>query len=150
MSKLYKAFWLFLKIICLFTVLQSCSSGTKDSNKPNIIIIYADDLRYGDLSSYGGDIPTPNIDRIAKEGIRFTDFYVSGPSCTPSRFSLLTGSYPKRSKHGLTGALRPNNTRYLDVSEKTLADYILLVHHFHHPIQNNTLLQGHQHLLGCQ
>ncbi|WP_373511875.1 sulfatase-like hydrolase/transferase [Persicitalea sp.] len=91
---------------------------------PNIVIIYADDLGYGDLSSYGGDIPTPNIDRIGKEGIRFTDFYVSAPVCTPSRFSLLTGRYPQRSQHDLTKALMPLHENYLDSSETTLAEYL--------------------------
>lgn len=93
---------------------------------PNIIIIYADDLGYGDLSSYGGDIPTPNIDRIGKEGIRFTDFYVSAPACTPSRYSLLTGSFPQRSRHQLVQALMPahDGKRYLDESETTLAAYL--------------------------
>ena len=91
---------------------------------PNIVIIYADDLGYGDLSSYGGDIPTPNIDRIGQQGIRFTDFYVSAPVCTPSRFSLLTGRYPQRSQHDLTKALMPLDKNYLDPSETTLAEYL--------------------------
>lgn len=96
------------------------------NEKPNIIIIYADDLGYGDLSSYGGDIPTPNIDRIGKEGIQFTNFYVSAPASTPSRYSLLTGAYPQRSKHGLTKALMPANENkiYLDESEATIAEYL--------------------------
>ena len=76
--------------------------GFAQNQPPNIVIIYADDLGYGDLGSYGGDIPTPNIDRIGQQGIRFTDFYVSAPVCTPSRFSLLTGRYPQRSQHDLT------------------------------------------------
>ena len=112
-------------VICLYG-LVSCSFGhgpEKDS-MPNIIIIYADDLGYGDLSSYGGDIPTPNIDRLGEEGIRFTDFYVSAPACTPSRYSLLTGAYPQRSKHGLTSALMPADTNYLDTSEKILPAYL--------------------------
>ncbi|SFB82169.1 Arylsulfatase A [Parapedobacter composti] len=92
--------------------------------KPNIVIIYVDDLGYGDLGCYGGDIPTPNIDRIAKQGIRFTDFYVSAPACTPSRYSMLTGRYPQRSMHGLTRALMPVDTQYLDTAEKTLAYYL--------------------------
>lgn len=65
--------------------------------KPNIILINADDLGYGDLGSYGAQaIKTPNIDRLAKEGIRFTDFYSCNGLCTPSRSGLLTGRYPQR------------------------------------------------------
>lgn len=65
--------------------------------RPNVIIIYADDLGFGDLGSYGGEgIPTPNLDRMAREGVRFTDCYATAATCTPSRYSLLTGSYPWR------------------------------------------------------
>lgn len=98
--------------------------GWAQSRLPNVVIIYADDLGYGDLSSYGGTIPTPNIDQIGRNGIRFTDFYVSAPVCTPSRYSLLTGSYPQRSVHGLNKALMPVDTNYLDASETTMADYL--------------------------
>jgi uncharacterized sulfatase len=64
---------------------------------PNFIVIFADDLGYGDLSSYGGTAhQTPNIDRMAREGVRFTDFYVPMPFCGPSRATILTGRYPFR------------------------------------------------------
>ncbi len=67
------------------------------AKKPNIIIMYADDLGYGDLSCYGAtDIQTPNIDRLAASGIKFHQGYATAATCTPSRFSLLTGSYPWR------------------------------------------------------
>lgn len=67
------------------------------NTKPNIVIIYADDLGYGDLSSYGGiDINTPNIDRLIKGGIKFTNGYASSATCSPSRYALLTGRYPWR------------------------------------------------------
>ncbi len=92
--------------------------------KPNIIVIYADDLGYGDLSSYGGDIPTPNIDRIGQLGIRFTDFYVSAPVCTPSRYSLLTGSYPQRSLHHLDQVIMPGDDHHFDEEEATLAQLL--------------------------
>jgi arylsulfatase A-like enzyme len=65
--------------------------------KPNFIIIYADDLGFGDLACYGASgIPTPNLDRMAAEGLRFTNSYATAATCTPSRYSLLTGSYPWR------------------------------------------------------
>ncbi len=68
-----------------------------DSTQPNIILINCDDLGFGDLSCYGSARnDTPNIDRLAREGTRFTDFYVASPVCTPSRAALLTGCYPPR------------------------------------------------------
>ncbi len=73
------------------------SAAEQSTDKPNVIIIYADDLGYGDVSAYGvGQLNTPNMDRIAKEGIRFSHGYATSATCTPSRFSLLTGQYPWR------------------------------------------------------
>lgn len=64
---------------------------------PNVIIMYADDLGFGDLSCYGAnDIPTPNLDKLAEEGLKFHQGYATAATCTPSRYSLLTGSYPWR------------------------------------------------------
>jgi arylsulfatase A-like enzyme len=68
-------------------------------NKPNVIIIYTDDLGYGDLSCYGATrISTPNIDNLAKEGLRFTNGHATSATCTPSRYALMTGQYPWRKK----------------------------------------------------
>lgn len=67
-------------------------------NRPNIIVFYLDDLNDEELSCYGGDIPTPHIDQLAKTGVRFSHFYPSSPVCSPSRYSLLTGEYASRSK----------------------------------------------------
>ena len=64
--------------------------------KPNVVVIMADDLGYGDVSYQGGDVPTPNIDSIAREGVTFTDGYVTCPVCAPSRAGLLTGRYQQR------------------------------------------------------
>ncbi|MEO1056617.1 MAG: arylsulfatase [Actinomycetota bacterium] len=65
--------------------------------RPNIIILYADDLGFGDVGCYGGSgISTPNVDRLAAEGVRFTSGYAASATCTPSRYSLLTGAYPFR------------------------------------------------------
>lgn len=87
-----------LLIIGGFTACQNVSSSKESAaSKPNVIIIYCDDLGYGDLAVYGSEVHrTPNLDRMAAEGIRFTDFYVTSGVCTPSRSSLLTGCYPRR------------------------------------------------------
>jgi len=88
--------------------------------QPNVILILADDLGYGDIGCDGGRfIRTPNIDRMAKEGIRFTDFYASANVCTPSRAGLLTGRFAIRS--GLAHeVLQPADTKGLPLSELTL------------------------------
>lgn len=71
----------------------------KQNTKPNIIFIYADDLGYGDVSAYGSEeINTPNMDKLADGGVLFTDGYASSATCSPSRFALLTGTYPWRNK----------------------------------------------------
>ncbi|PXY03121.1 arylsulfatase [Marinifilum breve] len=84
---------------CL-TACQAKSKGNAEVNeKPNVVIIYLDDLGYGDLSSYGAsEIATPNIDNLANNGVRFTNGYASSATCTPSRYALLTGTYPWRNK----------------------------------------------------
>ena len=65
--------------------------------KPNIVLIFVDDMGYGDPGCYGGTvIPTPNIDRLAAHGVRFTDGYVTAPVCGPSRVGLLTGAYQQK------------------------------------------------------
>src|SRR4051794_15152655 len=69
------------------------------STRPNILFIYADDLGYGDTAAYGATaVKTPNITRLAKEGLRFTSAYCTSATCTPSRYSLLTGQYAFRQK----------------------------------------------------
>ncbi len=95
-----------LLIILLICFLQSCKKDTSNPN-PNFIIIYADDLGYGDVSAYGvGKLKTPNIDKIANNGSRFTNAYSSSATCSPSRYALMTGTYPWRNKRAkiLTGA----------------------------------------------
>ena len=83
----------------------------KVPDTPNIILIIVDDLGYGELGCYGNtEIKTPNIDRLADEGIRMTDFCVAGAFCTPSRSALLTGRYPQR--NGLYYLIRNNDINY--------------------------------------
>ena len=86
-----------LILACLLFLSVSFTPKKQTSEKPNIIIIYADDLGYGDVSAYGkGTLQTPNIDKLAKNGIRFTNGYATSATCTPSRYGLLTGIYPWR------------------------------------------------------
>ena len=75
--------------------------------KMNVVILYADDLGYGDLGCYNAKskIPTPALDALAKEGMRFTDGHSSSGICTPSRYALLTGRHHWRDFHGIVGAL---------------------------------------------
>ena len=96
-------------------------------DKPNFIIIFADDLGYGDLGCYGSKhIRTPRIDRMAGEGVRFTDFYVGANVCSPSRAALLTGCYPQRC--GVPMGLSPRRAEHknlgLNPNEHTLGELL--------------------------
>lgn len=105
---------------------------THSGEKPNIIVIMADDLGYGDLGGYfGGEAETPNLNRLAQEGILFTDFHSSGVWCSPSRAALLTGRYPQRvgiDKDGLDVDLVDWDSHYgiarADLNEITMAQYL--------------------------
>ncbi len=116
-------------IITLF--FWSCQRKTEQENiqstAPNFIIIFADDLGYGDLGIYGHPtIKTPNLDRMATEGQKWTDFYVAASVCTPSRAGILTGRYPIRS--GMCSdkyrVLFPNSLHGIPASEITLAEQL--------------------------
>ncbi len=99
------------------------SDKTKQKHQPNIIIIFADDMGYGDLSCFGAtQYKTPNIDSLADEGMRFTNFYVSQAVCSASRAGLLTGCYSNRV--GINGALNPKATIGLNPDEETIAEIL--------------------------
>lgn len=95
------------RLISLFAIVLACLLGfsaavafAEDSERPNFLIITADNLGYGDVGCYGNrTVKTPNIDQLAEQGVRLTDFYTASPTCTVSRACLLTGRYPQR--HGL-------------------------------------------------
>ncbi len=94
-------------------------------SKPNILLILTDDLGYSDLGCYGGEINTPNLDQLAKDGLRFTQFYNSA-RCCPSRASLLTGLYPHQAGIGLMDEDRetPGYRGYLKEQSVTLAEVL--------------------------
>ncbi len=90
---------------------------------PNFVIIFTDDQGYQDVGCFGSpDIKTPNLDRMAAEGMKFTDFYVVSPVCSPSRAGLLTGCYPPRVS--LTSVLFPRANVGLNPKEITIADIL--------------------------
>jgi arylsulfatase len=89
---------------------------------PNVVLIYADDLGYGDLHVYGSVLSTPNIDRLASQGVRFTNWTSANPVCSPSRASLLTGRYPTRV--GVPRVFFPQDKTGLNLDEQTLADLL--------------------------
>ncbi len=94
--------------------------------RPNILLLFLDNVGYGDLGCYGNrDVKTPNIDRLATDGVRCTDFYIGSPSCSPSRGALLTGRHPER--NGLNYQLSPTENmggEGLPKSEKLLPQYL--------------------------
>src|ERR1044071_4169216 len=95
--------------------------GIAQQQQPNIIIYFVDDLGYGDLSCYGSKaINTPNLDKMASEGIRLTSFITASSVCSPSRAGLLTGRYPTRV--GITRVLFPTDNTGLPESETTIAE----------------------------
>jgi arylsulfatase A-like enzyme len=106
-----------LLITCVLTVAALSAEPTK---RPNVLFVLIDDMGYGDLSCYGGTrVATPMIDRLAREGIRFTQFYVNAPICSPSRVAFTTGQYPGRWR--ITSYL---DTREID-RKRGLADWLL-------------------------
>ncbi len=91
----------FISLICIITLLSSASLQSKETEKvkPNIVLVFIDDMGWGDFSCFGNKATkTPHIDDLAKNGIRFEQFYVNSPICSPSRTAISTGQYPQRWK----------------------------------------------------
>ncbi|HEU4934928.1 MAG TPA: sulfatase [Vicinamibacterales bacterium] len=107
----------------LATVLASAGALSAQSRPPNIVMIVGDDMGYGDIGIHGSkDIPTPNIDALARAGIRFTDAYVTGPHCSPTRAGLLTGRYQQRFGHEVNMGPGAGPNGGLPLGETTMAD----------------------------
>ena len=120
-----KLFFLFALIFC-YTSLY----GTQNNNKLNFIIVFVDDMGYGDLGVYGNPtISTPNLDKMAFEGQKWTQFYSAASVCTPSRAALLTGRLPVRSgmASSISPVLFPNSLNGLPSSESTIAEKLKVV-----------------------
>src|SRR5205085_1353393 len=104
------------------TLLKASAGGLlaaarAQSSRPNVVLIYADDLGFGDLGCYGSPIATPNLDQMAADGARFTNFYSASPVCSPSRAALMTGRYPTRV--GVPRVMGPGSEDGLAESETT-------------------------------
>ncbi|WP_313021514.1 sulfatase family protein [Atlantibacter hermannii] len=113
--------------VCAPVAINSAMAATpasgNHSQQPNVVIILADDLGYGDLGVYGHPIvKTPNIDKLAKEGVRFTQYYAPAPLCSPSRAGLLTGRTPFRT--GIRSWIPTTKNVALGRNEKTIANYL--------------------------
>src|SRR3954464_11405145 len=107
----------------LWVVAAVCWTSSACAALPNIVLIYTDDLGYGDVGCYGATrVKTPNIDKLAAEGLRFTDAHATSSTCTPSRYSLLTGEYAWRKKG--TGVLPGDAKLIIDPTRVTLASML--------------------------
>lgn len=102
---------------------QAGNKTAAANSTPNVVIIFMDDMGYGDPVCFGGGpYQTPNIDALAAQGIRFTDFYVAQAVCTASRTALLTGCYPTRI--GMSGAINHASKIALNPNEQTIAELL--------------------------
>src|SRR5436305_13572784 len=109
-------------ILLALSAVGAAPAGAAEPRKPNVVILLADDLGYADVGFQGcQDIPTPNIDTVAKNGVRCTNGYVSGPYCSPTRAGLLTGRYQQRFGHEFNPGQEGDNIG-LPLSETTFAD----------------------------
>ena len=110
-------------VVCLGFVFSSLGWADTGLAKPNILVLYADDLGYGDLKILNpkSKIPTPNLEKLAKEGMLFTDGHSSSGICTPSRYALLTGRYHWRKFHGIVNSF---GNSVFDPSRLTLPEML--------------------------
>ncbi len=115
--------WLLVLVSVAGLLRPPVAQAVASEPPPNVVLIFADDLGYGDLGCYGArQVRTPNLDSLARDGTRFTNFHVSQPVCSASRASLLTGCYANRL--GIHGALGPNARHGLAAEETTLAEML--------------------------
>jgi arylsulfatase A len=127
MVKYFTRHWYFLSLLFLALLLLvapvkafSVTADVTNDDRPNFLVILVDDLGYGDLGVYGNEIiNTPNIDKLAEEGMQLTNFYASAPMCSPSRAGLLTGRTPYRM--GVYDWIAPNADMHMPASEQTVA-----------------------------
>ncbi|REK19409.1 MAG: N-acetylgalactosamine-6-sulfatase [Planctomycetota bacterium] len=116
-----------LRLAIACTLLLLSAAVARAADRPNIVMVFIDDMGWGDLSCFGNtEAATPHIDRLAAEGLRFTQFYVNSPICSPSRCALTTGQYPQRWRIGSYLAARAENERrgiaqWLDPAAPSLA-----------------------------
>jgi arylsulfatase len=140
---MYKINWLRFTLVFFLAGIelagiQTFAQNTKAVKSPNIVLIFADDLGYGDLGSYGASgFATPNLDKLASQGTRFTNFYAAQAVCSASRAGLMTGCYPNRI--GISGALMPWSKTGLNPEETTIAEVLK-------PIGYSTSIVGKWHL----
>jgi arylsulfatase A-like enzyme len=119
----YSIPWSILGLLCAASCSAPLTAQESASRPPNVVIIFADDLGYADVGCFGAKgYATPNIDRLAAEGVRFTDFYVAQAVCSASRTALLTGCYPNRV--GILGALGPSAKHGINSAERTIGDVL--------------------------
>jgi arylsulfatase A-like enzyme len=113
-----------LAFLSVCIVVPMAASATEPARRPNLVLLIADDLGYGEPGCYGGDLPTPHIDELAQSGVRFTAGYVTAPFCAASRAGLLTGRYQTRFgfEFNPIGAVNDDPAVGLPASQKTLAD----------------------------
>lgn len=119
------ALLLFSVLSFSFIAARTAGAGDASSGRPNVLLLFVDNLGYGDVGCYGNRaIKTPNIDQLATQGVRCTDFYIGSPSCTPSRGAILSGRHPERT--GLNWQLRAEESFGigLPLREKLIPEYL--------------------------
>jgi len=112
-----------LMLLCVVLFLSGqVKALAQNDNKPNVVYINVDDLGYGDLSVYGATkVETPNIDKLASQGMRFTDAHTVSAVCTPSRYAFITGEYPVRANN-LSSAIFDRDSLLINPEKLTVAD----------------------------